>query len=112
MYNLYQQGLLQIARDGLITVRHIDARGTTYDAISVPPHMFPGLVQALHVKMSHPSKAQLLRLVSRHFYCPSAGQIVDQVVTNCSVCAALRTLPESLSPQTTTINTTNFELCY
>ena len=106
MYNLYQQGLLQVARDGLITVKHTDARGANHDAISVPPHMFPGLIQALHVKLSHPSKAQLLKLVSRQFFCPNSALIVDQVVTNCSICAALRTLPKNLSPHTTTINDT------
>ena len=106
MYNLYQQGLLKISRDGLVTVRHTDSRGQNYDAISVPPHMLPGLVQALHVKLSHPSKAQLLKLVSRHFYCPNTSKIVDQIVTNCSTCAALRTLPENISAHSTTRNDT------
>ena len=49
MYNLYQQGLLSVARDDLITVRHTDMAGVCHEAISVPPHMFPGLVQALHM---------------------------------------------------------------
>ena len=106
MYNLYQTGLLLIARDGLVTVRHTDARGNAYNAISVPAHMFPGLIQALHVKLSHPSKAQLLRLVSRYFYCPNMAQNVDQVVTNCSVCTALRTLPQQFSEESTTMNDT------
>ena len=41
MYNLYQQGLLTVARDGLVTVRHTDMAGVNHNAISVPHHMFP-----------------------------------------------------------------------
>ena len=57
MYNLYKKGLLSIDQSGLITVKYIDgSSGVEYDAISVPKQLYPGLVQSIHIKLSHPSK--------------------------------------------------------
>ena len=68
MYNLYRVGLLKVDPNGLIVVRHCDVKGEEFDAISVPEEMYPGLVTALHIKLFHPSRLQLQKLLSRIFF--------------------------------------------
>ena len=45
LHNLYRKGQLKKSSDGLITVQHMD-NDKTYQAISVPSSIYPGLVQA------------------------------------------------------------------
>ena len=96
LHNLYTQGKLQINKDGLILVRSQDGffEGS---AISVPHVIFPGLVNAIHIRMDHPSKAQLCNVVSRFFYAPGWKAMTEQVSDNCHQCAALRILPKVLT---------------
>ena len=60
-------------------------------AISIPHALFPGLANALHIRLDHPSKAQLGGLLSRYFYSPGWRAIVDSVSDNCHQCVALKT---------------------
>ena len=85
-----------MAADGLITVSQVDPKYGTYQAISVPSQMFPGLVQAIHLKLGHPSKLQLMKLLSRYFYSPGYARVVEEVTSNCVVCSSLKQLPEQL----------------
>ena len=96
LHNLYTQGKLQINKDGLILVRSQDGffEGS---AISVPHVIFPGLVNAIHIRMDHPSKAQLCNVVSRFFYAPGWKAMTEQVSDNGHQCAALRILPKVLT---------------
>ena len=71
-------------------------------AISIPNQMFPGLAQALHLRLQHPSKLQLTNIMQRYFYCPGYAQIVSNVSENCQQCLALKTLPKTLLENTTT----------
>ena len=48
LHNLYRNGQLKKARDGLITVTQTDPENVSRQDISVPSVMFPGLMQALH----------------------------------------------------------------
>ena len=59
LHNLYKKGQLKQATDGLITVTQVDPKHGSYEAISIPSQMFPGLIQAIHLKLGHPSKLQL-----------------------------------------------------
>merc|ERR1711891_12138 len=59
LHNLYKNGQLKKAADGFITITHSDVNMGEFMAISVPHTMFPGLIQALHLKLNHPSKLQL-----------------------------------------------------
>ena len=102
LHNLYRTGQMKIDFDGFITVKHTDAAGNVYNAISVPTKFYPGLVNALHIKLNHPSKTQLQRLMSRHFYCSGQAQIIDEVTSACTICASLK----ELFSQSTTKNTT------
>ena len=66
--------------------------------------MYPGVIQALHLKLTHPSKLQLQRLSSRYFYSPGTARIVDEIASNCNVCAALKQLPAELFSESTEKN--------
>ena len=63
--------------------------------------MFPGLIQAIHLKLNHPSKLQLSKLSSRYFYSPGFGRIIEEITSNCVVCASLKQLPEQLFSEST-----------
>ena len=83
MFNLYREGKLKVHKDGLVTVSHTEKDGHQYKAISVPTALFPGLIHALHVKLSHPSKFQLSKLIARYFYTPGYLRIIDEVSDSC-----------------------------
>ena len=51
LHNLYKNGLLKKATDGFITVTHPANDKGEPAAISVPPTMYPWLIQALHLKL-------------------------------------------------------------
>ena len=105
LYNLYRKGLLSIDNLGLITVKHIDTKsGLEYDAISVPCNLYPGLIQSLHIKLNHPSRAQLHKFVNRHFFCIGTVQTIDSVHISCEVCASLSVLPKVEQTQSTSPN--------
>lgn len=105
LYNLYRKGLLHIDPSGLIIVKHIDTQsGIEYNAISVPKHIFPGLLQSLHIKLNHPSRAQLHKFANRHFFCIGIVHTVDSIHSSCEICASLSTLPKPPISQSTSPN--------
>ena len=101
LFNLYKEGRLKLHNDGLITVNYLDPNGDQYQAISVPSVLFPGLIHALHLKMSHPSKLQLTKLVSRHFYMPGYQRVIEEVSNSCETCTAVKKLPKELLSEST-----------
>ena len=103
LHNLYRNGLLKKSRDGLITVTNTDAGVASHQAISVPPTMYPGLMQALHLLLQHPSKLQIQKLSSRYFYCSGYTRVMDEISDNCAVCASLKQLPSELLTESTTM---------
>ena len=99
LHNQYTQGKLFIAEDGLLMLR--TPNGHFSEAvISVPPSIFPGLLNALHVRLDHPSKGQLSNLVARYFYTPGWRTYVDEISDNCHQCMALKQLPKVLLENT------------
>ena len=101
LHGLYRNGVLKKAKDGLITVMHTETGGARYQTISVPSSMYPGLIQALHLLLKHPSKLQMQKLANRYFYCPGYTRIIDDISDNCAVCASLKQLPSELLSEST-----------
>ena len=101
LHNLYRNGQLKIETDGLTVITSTDTSGNATKSISVPNNFFPGLVHALHLKLKHPSRAQMQRLVSRYFYCAGHTRIIDEVVSNCDLCQSLQELPRELFTEST-----------
>ena len=102
LHNLYKKGELSVDKSGLVTVRQKQPDGSLAQVIVVPTGMFPGLVNAIHLKTSHPSKLQLTKLLARHFYCPGQTKVISDVTDNCQTCLSLKQLPSQLFPEMTT----------
>ena len=102
LYNQYTKGSLTISKAGLITNKHHDEAGIPRSQIVIPTNLYPGLAAAIHAKLNHPTKFQMGKLMSRHFYCPSSQKMLEECVDNCHTCIALKPMPETLFHETTT----------
>ena len=83
----------------MILVKAKKAPGSTESdtwAFSVPHTLYPGLAQAIHIRLSHPSKSQLANIMSRYFYSPGYLRIIDEISENCTSCQSLKILPKVL----------------
>ena len=104
---MYRRGLLFIAPDGLIQVKQADVvHSIEYKAISVPDVYFPGLVQSLHLKLNHPSPYQLMKVMSRQFFCIGMAKIINNISASCDVCCRLKILPKEAQQGSTQQNLT------
>ena len=99
LHNLYCKGDLEI-KEGVIMVKTAEGHFKG-KAISIPYQMYPGLTQALHLRLQHPSKIQLTNLMQRFFYCPGYAQVINDVTDSCQQCLALKNLPKALIENTT-----------
>ena len=106
LHGMYRSGTLKVSSDGLVTISASDPFGNFHEAISVPTRFFPGLIHALHIRLDHPSKPQLQKLVSRYFYSPGQARITDEVCDSCVTCTSLRKLPKELFSESTTATET------
>ena len=57
-----------IGKDGLLVVPRKDPLSPSSELIIVPRSVLDGLVIALHIRLDHPSKHQLMLVMKRHFY--------------------------------------------
>ena len=100
LYKKYQAGDVTIRPDGLVMVRVRDGHFGGF-AVSVPHGILSGIAFSIHVKLNHPSKGQLLSLMSRYFYCHGHTTIIQSVVDNCVQCRSLQPLPKEFVLDTT-----------
>ena len=107
LHNQYTQGNLYIDQDDIVMLKSSNGK---FDGsvISIPPSLFPGITNALHIQLGHPSKTQLSALMSRYFYSPGGKAIIDDVSDNCHQCSTVRKLPKVLLKDTTS---TSHGLC-
>ena len=103
LHNLYREGKLKIHKDNLVTVDYIDPNGIRYQAVSIPTPLFPGLIHALHLKLSHSSKLQMSKLVARHFYTPGYQRIIEEVSNSCEMCTAIKQILKEVFTETTKV---------
>ena len=90
-----------IAKDDLLVVRRSEPFTATRECIVVPRGVAHGLVTAIHIRLSHPSAHQLKRVIARSFYIIGLDNVVEDVVSHCSTCAALKSFPNHLVEQST-----------
>ena len=101
LHTLYAKNELKIdSKDGLVMIKHPEGHFGGW-VISIPYQLFPGLANALHITLQHPSRGQLATLMARYFYCPGHTAIIHEVTDGCSVCRSLQRLPKSLLVDTT-----------
>ena len=90
LYNMYKKGLLKIDSSGLIVIKHVaPLTGQEFDAISVPRHIYPAIIQSLHVKLCHPSRSQMSKLAQRYFHSVGSTTTVDDIHKACQTCTSL-----------------------
>ena len=92
---------VDIASDGLLIVRSNDKLAPQKEAIVVPDDVLPGLLTALHLRLSHPSMTELSKVFKRYFWALNADQAIASAYATCHTCASLQKFPTVLIPQTT-----------
>ena len=88
-----------IARDGLLVVPRSDPLQPASDLIIVPRSVIDGLVTAMHLRLDHPSKHQLLQVMKRHFYALDMASAIDHACDTCHLCCSLQKFPDKLIEQ-------------
>ena len=87
--------------DGLLIVEENKPLQPTRQRIVVPRHVVDGLLTALHLKLSHPSKEQLKLAFNRGFFALDTERLAEHVVKGCHTCASLKKIPTHFTQQTT-----------
>ncbi len=96
--------------DGIMVVKHNVPFAGSRNLIVVPRHIVPGLLNALHLQLNHPSVAQMKRVFSRYYFALDTDEHIACVSTKCAQCAAIAKIPQeiaefSTSPPPTTPGT-------
>ena len=68
-----------IAKDGLLVDPRNDPLQPSSELIIVPRSVLDGFVTALHLRLDHPSKSQLLLVMKRHFYALDLARDIDHM---------------------------------
>ena len=92
--------ICSLDNNGLIIVRKPDPFLHQRELIVVPNEILPGLLTALHIQFSHPTKHQLSKLFDRHFYAIASTKYIEEVVDACNQCNSLKALNRELFQQT------------
>ena len=100
LYKKYQSGEVVIQPDGLVMIKSKDGHFNG-KVISVPHHLMAGIAFSLHVKLGHPSKGQLVSLMSRYFYCHGGVAIIQAVADNCVQCRSMQPIPKEFTMDST-----------
>ena len=96
LHTMHTRGLVTIHEDGLITVRCKDGFFSG-GAVVVPSQLFMGIIQAVHIRLDHPSKTQMAHQVQRYFYTSGWNSMISDLVDRCHRCASLKSLPKVLT---------------
>ena len=80
---------------------HDDA-GIARNQIVIPSNLYPGLAAAIHIKLKHPTKYQMAKVMGRYFFCPSSQRLLEECVENCHTCLSLKPVPATIFPESTT----------
>lgn len=92
----------KVSRDGLLVVEVQKPSMPKQELIVVPRRYIHGLVECLHIKLSHPSRAQLRKVFNRAFYGLDVDSVLDDVTKSCHMCTSLSDMPNNFLGQTST----------
>ena len=90
--------------DGLLVVDVQKPGMMKRSLIVVPRKYLHGLLECLHIKLLHPSKAQLRKVFDRAFYALDVDSAVDTTCQSCHTCVSLSDMPNKFLHQSTTSN--------
>ena len=88
-----------IAADGLLVVRDHQPFQPPRERLVVPRSVLDGLLTALHIRFSHPSKYQTKRLFTRYFFALDVDKTIDLVSSSCHTCQSVKSIPKHFQPQ-------------
>jgi hypothetical protein len=91
-----------IGRNGLLIVRKEMPFASARDLVVIPSKALPGLISALHLRLQHATKSQMLKVFHRYFYALDADKEIASACTLCPQCAAMAHLPREIEEFTTT----------
>ena len=91
---------VSIASDGLLVVMDTQPFQPSRERFVVPRNVLDGLLTAIHLRFSHPSAHQMKKIISRYFFALDLDKSIHAVCDSCHHCRALKSVPESLIPQT------------
>ena len=89
-----------ISNSGLLIVRKPNPYGKDYELIVVPQSLVPGLITALHLKLSHPTRYQLKTLWNKYFFALNVDRAIDDCTNSCHLCNSVKSVPSELFEQT------------
>ena len=87
-----------IAADGLLVVRDHQPFHPR-ERLVVARSVLDGLLTALHIRFSHPSKYQTKRLFNRYFFALDVDKAIDLVSSSCHICESVKSIPKHFQPQ-------------
>ena len=87
--------------DELLIVPSTEPLQPSRQRIVVPRGIVDGLLTALHLKLSHPSKSQLKLIFNRAYFSLSLDAAAARVTNGCHTCASLKKVPAMFIPQST-----------
>ena len=87
--------------DGLLVVSHEEPLGSTRQRVVVPRNVVDGLLTALHIQLSHPSKNQLRLIFNRAFFALDSEVAIARVSDSCHTCKSLEQVPSMFREQST-----------
>ena len=88
---------------GILVIHKEDPFVGSRDLILCPTDIASGLITALHLSLSHPSRTQLQKVFNRYFYAIGSSKIIDSVTEHCEVCRALKKAPREIFQQSSSI---------
>ena len=92
---------IDLASDGLLIMRSNDKLAPQKETIVVPEGVLPGLLTALHLRLNHPTQAELSKVFKRYFWALNMDSALTSTSASCHTCASLKNVPRVLIPQTT-----------
>ena len=91
-----------VAQDGLLVVKTQLPFQSSHQQIVIPRSVLHGFLTAVHLRFTHPTVHQMKRLIKRYFYALGLEKAIQDVVSHCHHCLALRNVPALFHKQTST----------
>ena len=88
-----------LACDGLLIVRRGKPFMAATECTVIPRSSVHGFITAIHLKFGHATAYQMKQITRGSFYAIAIDQAMDQVISNCPQCKALKTFPKHLVEQ-------------
>ena len=93
--------VVTISRDGLLVVRRDEPFASPHECIVIPRAVIDGFLSALHVKLNHPSRHQMVLVTQRYFFALDLDKALDRCSQSYHLCSSLKKGPFALVGQST-----------